>query len=149
MLIADDVENCLQSYDCHDIEPFTIVVVNWTKGLQFFELVWDGVEKHVQQLPKEPRIWSSSTLYTKEMKKHRMQWFEDFSAEAMMTSDSLLKFHKEGGVGDEDMDLVMDRGVLKTCSITQVSKRNEAITMRYEDLQKQEISLTTFEAITA
>ena len=148
VLIADNIEYCLRNYDCTGIEPFTIIAVNWTSALKFYELVWDGTKKHIKELPKEPRIWSSSTLYTKEMKEYREEWFENFRTTTSISSASLMDFHREGGVGNKDIDLVMDREVLKTCSITQVSKTEEVIAMRYEDLQKQEMTLTTFEAIT-
>ncbi len=148
VLVADNLEKCLRNYNYTGIEPFTLVVVNWTEGLRFFELVWDGVEKHFQELPKEPRIWSSSTLYSKEIKEMREEWFGDFIDNEGLSAESILKFHKEGGIGNQDVDLVMDRGTRKTCSVTQVSKNDETVSMRYEDLHKQEKSLTTFEAIT-
>ena len=47
-----------------DIEPFTLVLVDWSNELETYELVWDGLIKHFNKLPQEPKIWSSSTLYT-------------------------------------------------------------------------------------
>jgi len=147
LLAAAGLDDAIQGYQCQEIEPFTIVAASWQNELRFFEMVWDGVAKHVKELPKKPKIWSSSTLYTPMMKADRLQWFEDFNARQHSTAATLLDFHKYAGDGHEAHDLVMDRGLLKTCSITQLHKMEEQLTMRYEDLQKQEVNTITFEAI--
>lgn len=149
LLGADDLKNAILAYDYKGIEPFTIVAASWQSDLEFFELVWDGKEKHFRILEKETYIWSSSTLYTAEMKKTREDWFDIFEQQNVLTSDTLLDFHKNAGVGDKDVDLQIDRGFLKTRSITQIVKNVEELTMRYENLQNEEVNTVAFEAITA
>ncbi|MDH7445093.1 NRDE family protein [Aquimarina sp. 2201CG14-23] len=148
LLEADDLQKAISEYNYKGIEPFTIVAANWQSDLEFFELVWDGKEKYFRALPKETHIWSSSTLYTKEMKNTREDWFDAFEQNNMLTVDSLLDFHKNYGIGDKDVDLQIDRGFLKTRSITQIVKNEDELTMRYEDLQNKEVNVVAFEAIT-
>lgn len=149
LLGANDLKKAIEAYNCKGIEPFTIVAANWQSDVEFYELVWDGKEKHFRTLAKETHIWSSSTLYTDEMKKVRETWFDTFENENVLTADSLLDFHKNAGIGDCNVDLQIDRGALKTRSITQIVKNEEELTMRYEDLQKNEVNSVTFEAVTA
>ncbi len=148
LLGSDDLCNSIEEYNYKGIEPFTIVAVNWQSDLKFLELVWDGKEKHVRNLEKETHIWSSSTLYTQEMKKMRQAWFYTFQKENLLTPERLLDFHKNAGVGNKNIDLQIDRGTLKTRSVTQIVKNEEEISMRYENLQKKEINTVTFEEIT-
>lgn len=149
LLEADDLEMAIMSYDYKGIEPFTIVAANWSSELIFFELVWDGHQKHVKVLEKETHIWSSSTLYKEEAKAVRKEWFRVFENQNNLTSDTLLEFHKNAGVGDKDMDLQIDRGVLKTISVTQIVKNDEEVAMRYENLQNNKVNMVVFETITA
>ncbi len=148
LLEANNVEKAINDYDCKGIEPFTIVVANWQSDLLFFEFVWDGQQKHLRTLEKETHIWSSSTLYTSEMKSMREKWFETFKNENILSSNTIIDFHKNAGVGDKDMDLQIDRGFLKTISITQIVKNDDALSMRYENLQNKEVNTVVFDAIT-
>ncbi len=143
-MTSDDIETTLEAYNFENIEPFTMVIVDWNATLKFFELVWDGENKHVSLLPNEPKIWSSSTLYTAAMKKERLQWFEDFKAENELNSSSVLKFHKTAGKNNEDYGVVMNRGFVKTTSVTQITKQSEAVEMRYENLQNTTVSTKIF-----
>ncbi|WP_271767624.1 NRDE family protein [Aquimarina algiphila] len=149
LLEADHLEEAILAYNCKGIEPFTIVAANWQSDLLFFEFVWDGQQKHFKRLKKEMHIWSSSTLYTKEMKAMRKEWFSAYESQNVLTSNSLLDFHKNAGIGNKDVDLQIDRGFLKTRSITQIVKKEEELSMRYENLQNKEVSTVVFEAITA
>ena len=58
----------------------------------------------------------------------------------------MLEFHKTAGAGNEDYGVIMDRGFVKTTSITQVVKQEgEGIMeMHYEDLQHKKTSQTVF-----
>ncbi|KAA1245547.1 NRDE family protein [Aquimarina sp. RZ0] len=149
LLSADHLEKAIMGYNYKGIEPFTIVAANWQSDLIFYEIVWDGKEKHFRELEKETHIWSSSTLYTDEMKAIRREWFRAFEQDVFLTQDTLLGFHKNAGVGNKNIDLRIDRGTLKTRSVTQIVKNEEELSMRYEDLQCNEVNTVVFEAITA
>ncbi|GGX21825.1 NRDE family protein [Aquimarina muelleri] len=148
LLGANDLEKTILDYNYIGIEPFTIVTANWKSDLLFFELVWDGKQKYFRKLGKETHIWSSSTLYNKDVKELRKKWFTVFERENNITPDTLLNFHKNAGIGDRNKDLQIDREFLKTRSITQILKNEEELSMRYEDLQKKEINTIIFEAVT-
>lgn len=143
-LVAENIIDVIETYNFEDIEPFTIVIVDWNSNLKFYELVWDGINKHFTKLALEPKIWSSSTLYNESMRKERLQWFEDFKSDNKLYADSVLRFHKTAGGNNHDYALVMNRGFVKTTSITQVEKQSNALHMRYESLHKNEASTKTF-----
>ncbi|WP_430409891.1 NRDE family protein [Kordia sp.] len=133
-LATDTIQETIESYNLNLIEPFTIVIVDWNEEIQLFELVWDGTQKHVQKLPlTTPHIWSSSTLYTEEMKQLRRDWFADFQQKNTLDATSILDFHQNAGIGNATIDIMLDRGVVKTMSITQIEKNQEEVTMKYKD----------------
>lgn len=145
-LITEDLSSLLAEYNFIGIEPFTAVVVEWIKEIELFTLVWDGEKLHSIKEPLVPKIWSSSPLYPENLKLKREKWFSGFLDNEVDVSDSnVLGFHKTAGDGDILSDLIIDRGFVKTKSITQVVKSKEGINMRYEDLQSEEIANTKFE----
>jgi len=142
-MVANSIVETIEAYNFEDIEPFTIIITDWNSALKFYELVWDGKEKHFAELPLEPRIWSSSTLYNSVMRKERSQWFEDFKAENILNEQSLLKFHKTAGKNNDDYGVVMNRQFVKTTSITQVNKQGDALEMRYENIEDKLVTTKT------
>ncbi len=143
LLTTKDAIPTINAFDFNGIEPFTLIMADWASQLKLFELVWDGEHSHFTEKPLAPAIWSSSLLYTPEIKKKREAWFSSFLFQHLKPSEKeLLHFHKNTGEGDKRTDLVMDRGFVKTKSITQVLKK-DSISMRYEDLQKQSITNVT------
>ena len=112
--------------------------------LKFYELVWDGKYKHFIELPLEARIWSSSTLYSEGMQRERQEWFENFEVLSDLHVDSVLKFHSTADINNMDYGIVMDRGFVKTMSITQVEKCGNDVSMRYENLESKTVTAKTF-----
>ena len=147
LLKADDLSQAINDFDYQGIEPFTIVAIDWNGDLKATELVWDGYKAHITVLGDEPKIWSSSTLYTEAMKAKRREWFAAFSVDTDWSVESLFSFHTTAGEGDEYIDLRMNRGKLGTVSVTQVEKTDEVCTMTYHDFQKEEVHTTDFEMI--
>lgn len=145
LLKAENQKNEIDKYDFNGIEPFTAVLVEWKTEVQLFQLVWDGTDYHFSEEILAPQIWSSSPLYPENLKKKREQWFSAFLLETVKPSEEeLLQFHKTAGEGDLNSNLIMDRGFIKTKSITQIVRKNENVEMRYEDLQTSEISNSVF-----
>ena len=142
-LYTEELDDMIKAYDLHDIEPFTMILVDWNTVLRCVELVWDGSEKYISELPLEPRIWSSSPLYTPKMKSEREQWFKDFTIKADWDSKSILNFHKTAGEETDDYGVIMDRGFVKTTSITQIEKSGSFVDMRFESLQQGTVSENT------
>jgi hypothetical protein len=148
LLAATKLETKIESYDFENIEPFTIVAADWNSGLKFFELVWDGHESHFTKLPLETKIWSSSTLYSDIMKHERHNWFSEFKSENELNSRSLLKFHSTNS-DNTDYGIVMDRGFVKTTSITQIEKTDSKLKMSFLDMISNHITVKEFNLVEA
>jgi Transport and Golgi organisation 2 len=144
LLASEDVVASIEDYNLDEIEPFTLVIVDWNNSLKFFELVWDGKQKYFTVLALEPKIWSSSTLYSEDMKNQRLQWFEDFKIANELHSASIMNFHKTAGHDNKDYGVVMDRHFVRTTSITQVEKMKDVVEMRFNNLKSKNDSLKTF-----
>ena len=78
------------------------------------------------------------------MKKQRENWFFDFQKKNKPVPENLLQFHQSAGVGDKNIDLIMDRGFVKTQSITQIVNFSEETRMTYMNLVNDKISETIF-----
>jgi len=146
LLKENKINTALSTIDLSQIEPFTLVIVDWNNSLQLLELVWDGITKHIKKLPQEMHIWSSATLYDETMKKLREKWFlkwqnvfcpDDLDKKEinLLQSNRILKFHHNAGIGDYTVDVIMKRKKVGTVSITQVSKVDDLITMDYEEIK--------------
>lgn len=144
LLLAQDPLETITHYDFEGVEPFTVVLLLWHRDLCVYELVWDGIDSHFSEKPLIPQIWSSSLLYSEEIKKKREQWFSNFLFDEIdPTEEAILHFHKSAGEGNPDTDLIMDRVFVRTKSITQI-KKEFGVQMRYEDLQKNSITIKGF-----
>lgn len=137
-MVADDIVDAVSQYNFESIEPFTMVIADWNDGLKFFELVWDETLVHFTELPLEPKIWSSSTLYNKSMRGERLKWFEAFKTENTLNKETIQQFHKTAGAGNLNYGVIMDRGFVKTTSITQIEKNGAETAIHYENLLRGE-----------
>ena len=135
ILKSDDFESYIDDFDFVGIEPFTIVLVDWNQQLKTYELVWDGTQKHFSKLKNEPKIWSSSTLYTKEEKELRKVWFKDWlENHSEYRQQEILKFHHNSEIGKPENSIKMKRSYVETVSVTSVKKEFEKVEMNYEKL---------------
>ena len=134
ILSSDDGVSYINNFDFSDIEPFTLVFVDWSNELETYELVWDGLIKHFNKLPQEPKIWSSSTLYTQGMKELRKEWFADFlNKNKEFHQSDIVQFHQNEKLGTPDISIKMKRPSVETVSITSVIKIASKINMDYLD----------------
>lgn len=143
-LISEDIHQTVYVYNLVAIEPFTMIIVDWNKHLKFYELIWDGDKKHFSDLPLEPKIWSSSSLYSLEMKQERNKWFSNFKLKESLNAKTLMQFHKNAGKGNAHYGVIMNREFVKTTSITQVEKNGDMIEMIHENLQSSKITQNQF-----
>jgi uncharacterized protein with NRDE domain len=129
-----------------NIEPFTIVLF---QDQELFQLRWNGEEKEAIQLDSnENHIWSSSTLYPKEIREERSDLFEAFLGKnATLSEVEMYDFHRHTEEGNKENGLVINRNQqLKTLSITQSIIERNKVTIVHHDLITQEdfsISLIT------
>jgi hypothetical protein len=142
LLKQDEINSALSEINLDNIEPFTLVIVDWNNTLKLIEFVWDGATKHFKELPQKKHIWSSSTLYDEKAKQQRNSWFiewqnnlcpkhlsEDEIFDTNLTR--ILNFHKNAGIGNPEIDICMKREKGGTVSITQVSKKGNSVRMSY------------------
>ena len=126
-------------YDFQGLEPFTFIMVDQES---LFELCWDEVQAHVKKLnPRGYYIWSSATLYPKEIRERREGWFTDWLRERSDFSlEAIQQFHRTGGEGDTWNGFIMNReGRVQTVSITNLIKKYDCIKLIYNDLLRKMI----------
>ena len=134
LLMVDNIIEGLNAIELKNVEQFTLVIVDWNETLTLFEFVWDGNDKHLKRLDQEPHIWSSSTLYSEEVKKMRKEWYDQWQKNNVITQESILKFHHTAGIGDPIIDVMMNRKTGGTVSITSIKKEKNHLGMIYEDV---------------
>ena len=131
--------------DLENIEPFTIVL--FQEG-NLYQLRWNEVEKSTLNLDINLKhIWSSSTLYPKEIREKRAQWFDDFvTNKGIITATDLYNFHQNTEIDNTENGLVINRNdKLKTLSITQVVIEKNEVSMFYFDLIEDKKDVTNFQ----
>ncbi len=153
LLKESNIHSALSDINLDNIEPFTLVIVDWDsltdtdkkEHIQLIELVWDGSKKYIRFLPQKMHIWSSSTLYDSKMKNMRKKWFMEWqnsfcpkhvnkSELETLYKSQILNFHRFAGIGDCNVDVLMKRKYIGTVSITQVSKLEGCIAMDYDTI---------------
>ncbi len=123
----------IKTINLNQIEPFTLVL--FVDGT-LFELRWDGQEKYLKQLATDtPYIWSSATLYTKEVMQERENAFTRFlDTKPLPTGDAIIAFHSNK-TEDQENGFIIDRGTgLKTFSVTQALLDETGISLCHQDL---------------
>lgn len=131
-----DSENPLtiwETINLNNIEPFTIVLFYNHK---LFQLQWNEIIKSTLELPTtEAHIWSSSTLYSKEIRNHRKKIFENHLEKSNYTAKEILEFHQFKDEKNDENTIVIKRNEhLKTISITQFKIENDLVDFTYIDL---------------
>jgi hypothetical protein len=142
----ESVHDFFEFCDLNEVAPFTLVIIEMDETPRLFEFRWDSSQKHIKELnPGQAHFWSSATLYNKEVRNQRAQWFEAWLRRSeKVDGESILRFHGSSHGDNPTNDLVMERtNGLQTVSITQVVISNETFSMVYNDLLKdQKTSLT-------
>jgi len=113
------------------IEPFTLI--EFQENIR--EIRWDGNKVHKETYDQsQPQIWASAQLYSIEIRKKRQTWFENLLHQNPQ-GEEVLEFHFNGGDGDPENDLVMNRnGLVQTVSITQLLDYQDQIEIKHYDL---------------
>ena len=130
-----------KTIDLDNIEPFTLVLF---ENHKLYQLRWNGEVKKVLGLdPNQNHIWSSSTLYSKEIREKRASWFTTFlDTKPEVTETELFNFHRYTEEKNAEHGLVINRGdVLKTLSITQaVIDKNKVAIFHHDLINKHDFS---------
>lgn len=143
MISSASPKDFWQEMDLNNIEPFTLVLF---QDKQLFQLRWNGIEKSAVDLEVDKNyIWSSSTLYSKEIREQRASWFYAFLANnPVITEDKMLHFHRYTERDDKEHGLIINRNnEMKTLSITQsVIEKNKVIINHLDLIAAKEYSKT-------
>lgn len=134
LISAENTLDFWKKIDLKDIEPFTIILFENQKLVQ---LQWNEFEKSEKIYDENQyHIWSSSTLYSKEIRAQREDWFLNFmKTTSNPTAKEILDFHQFTESENSDYGLQINRNdVLKTISITQCLVTQNKIEMMYIDL---------------
>ncbi|MGY5355591.1 NRDE family protein [Wenyingzhuangia sp. IMCC45467] len=135
ILTSKNLLETLNTIDLNGVAPFTLIVVDWNNTSKIYELVWCRKEKKVTELSLEqPYIWSSSTLYTEEMKIQRKKWFDNsVVCQSGLIEQKVLAFHQNETLGSVEVAPKMKRNVVETISTTLVVCKNNKLSMEYYD----------------
>jgi uncharacterized protein with NRDE domain len=120
--------------DLENIEPFTLVLF---QEKQLFQLRWNGTEKSTVVLKTDKNyVWSSSTIYSKDIREQRSNWFYSFlDANPEITEEKMLHFHRYTETDNNEHGLVINRNdELKTLSITQAVIEKNKVMIHHLDL---------------
>ena len=139
ILKENDPEKAFDDLDLKDVENFTLVLYASKKLISY---VWDGETKHKEiKDPRSAHIWSSATLYPKNIRLEREKWFNNWLTSKNFAQSDVIGFHKNTGKNDIANGLVMKRdNYLQTVSVTSVEINATTISMRHENLISEEIS---------
>ena len=116
------------------IEPFTLVLF---QNLKLYQLQWNGKKKSTINLDiSKNHIWSSATLYPKEIRENRASWFHNFLAtKPNNTHTDMYNFHRYTENDNQENGLTINRNnEMMTLSITQSVIEKNKITLNYYDL---------------
>lgn len=142
LLKEENIFQALKNVDLSEIEPFTLVVVDWSSDIELAEFVWTGEEGHLTNLPQKARIWSSTTLYDEDVIKLRKKWFNQWLEESSSYSQqSIIHFHKTAGEGNEKTNILMKRKRGGTVSVASFQKKEANSNLIYEDVLSGKVTL--------
>lgn len=140
ILKSENPSNAFDELRLADIENFTLILYLINKLITYR---WDGVNKHQEKLDiKKPHIWSSATLYTKQISIEREKWFSTWlKNEQQINQETIINFHKTAGKDDKENGLVIKRSNnIETVSITSIFVNSEKIALFHEDLGTKQIT---------
>lgn len=113
--------------------PFTMVIFDFDKK-NIEEIIWNGNEKTLRKVTQNTsKIWSSSTLYTKEIRQKRELWFSEFlNQNPNINTDTVFKFHTYPHTDNSEQNIFMKRNDGKqTVSISQIEILDSEVNYRF------------------
>nr|WP_294776112.1 NRDE family protein [uncultured Flavobacterium sp.] len=144
LISAESPYHAWLTIDLENIEPFTLILF---ENQKLYQLRWNESEKSILALDNnQNHIWSSSTLYSKEIREKRANWFFTFlDTKPEVNETELFNFHRYTEAENNEHGLVINRNdVLKTLSITQTILEQNKVTIHYNDLIAEQDFSNTF-----
>lgn len=130
--------------DLENIEPFTLILF---QNNELFQLRWNGLAKETTLLDSAKNyIWSSSTLYSKDIRENRLNWFYSLlESNPAVAQQEMRDFHRYTEAENQENGLVINRNdKLKTLSITQAVSEMNKMAILHSDLVANENFETSF-----
>lgn len=115
-----------QLYPFKGLEAFTMVIMANT-GVHVVD--WDEEKLHFSEYSRAPLIFQSKPLYPSPQNQMRQKLFEDFIQTKPDTE--IIDFHKLKFKTQPEMDICIDRQVVKTVSISQRTLSHQSNTLLY------------------
>ncbi|WP_422859174.1 NRDE family protein [Flagellimonas sp. S174] len=143
IMSKESPEKYLDEIDLEGIEPFTVVLFQQGRLL---EMRWDETKRHRKPLSNsENYIWSSATLYDKEVIRHRESLFSNFMGNVLdVNPEDVVDFHSNNH-SDFENGFIIDRKTgLKTFSVTQAVLKEDDISLGHFDLLNDKKSVISF-----
>ena len=116
--------------------PFILVIFNKTEET-LAEISWNGIEKKLKNLDiKLPKIWSSSSLYSKDVAELRKVWFQNFLIKKENNAEQIWEFHQEDLSENLEQNILMKRNDGKeTTSLSQIKFEEQLCNFQYLDVK--------------
>lgn len=135
-LKCEDIQAFFEAFDLENVEPFTLICIEYKEKLQIWRWIWDGVKKHLFAEEINPQIWSAAMTYNPQQRKEREQYWEEFLEKNQnIAENEIWAFHHQ-----KKGDLIIDRGELKTTSVTQAVIKKQEQTLQFEELSTKKIT---------
>jgi len=136
LLTSLDYQNAFEfayDFEFESIQPFTLVDFQMDA---IREIRWDGKKLHKATFAvEEPHLWASAQMYLEKAQQDRLDWFRKLLRIENLDADKILDFHFNGGNGDPENDMVMNRGdFVQTVSISQVLEQSNKKEIKHFDL---------------
>jgi len=137
IISADSPLASWTTIDLENIEPFTLILFQDKK---LYQLRWNSLEKNTLQLDiSKNYVWSSATLYPKDIREKRSEWFYTFlDTKPAINETEMFHFHRYTEESNLQNGLIINRDdLMKTLSITQAVIEKNKVTMGHYDLINQ------------
>ena len=136
---AKDLKDFVNKYSFENVEPFTLIIVEYFNDRTLYEFRWDGAQKHLITLDQNMNhIWSSATLYNPEQAYKKALIFEK-KVNHTSSSTELFNLHELGTTSNPELFKYHGIPEIQTLSITQLELNKEEITLLYKILETSEI----------
>jgi len=126
----------------HQVEPFTLLHIDYSSELQLTKGVWDGGQYYLAELAADrPHILASALLYSEDERLLREQWFENFLNDyPVYNPTDIFHFHTSRHTDDESSNILVSRmnGYVRTVSISQIIHTVQNTHFNYFDLLTNE-----------
>lgn len=128
-----DLLSGFMNENLEEIEPFTLILKTL---LGLYECIWDGKQKYQQEKdPTTAHIWSSCTLYHKEVRNKREAYFQNWlKLKSPINSTLIAALHQSKPFADDSENFMMKRlDGISTVSITCIKVESEQSEVKYLD----------------